>query len=81
VVSRAISRVIPDGNFKGTGVTDLSDALKALRFAVGLEQPTANDLLHGDVAPLVNGVPTQNSQIDIADALLILRKVVGGVIF
>jgi hypothetical protein len=38
-------------------------------------------MLHGDVAPLVNGVTTQNNVIDIADALLILRKVVGLVSF
>jgi hypothetical protein len=34
-------------------------------------------MIHGDVAPLVNGLPTQNNTIDIADALLILRKTVG----
>jgi hypothetical protein len=60
---------------------DISDALKALRIAVGLIQPTAVDLLHGDIAPLVNGLTTQNGQIDIGDALLILRKVVGLVTF
>jgi hypothetical protein len=52
-----------------------------LRIAVGLVQPTATDMLHGDVAPLVNGQPTQNNRIDIADALQILRKVVGLVTF
>jgi len=56
---------------------DISDALKALRFTVGLEQPSATDMIHGDIAPLVNGLTTQNGTIDIADALLILRKVVG----
>jgi len=81
IVTGSITRVIPDGNFKGSGVTGISDALKALRFAVGLEQPTATDLLHGDVAPLVNGLPTQNNRIDIGDALLILKKVVGLVTF
>jgi hypothetical protein len=80
-VTGVITRVLPDGSFKGTGVVDVSDALKSLRFAVNLIQPTATDMLHGDVAPLVNGVPTQNNQIDIADALLILRKVVGLVSF
>jgi hypothetical protein len=76
-----ITRILPDGNFKGTGVVDITDALKALRIAVGLIQPTVTDVLHGDVAPLVNGLPTQNGQIDIADALLILRKTVGLVAF
>lgn len=80
-VKATIIRILPDGNFKGTGTTDLSDALKALRIAVGLDQPTATDLLHGDVAPLVSGATTQDNRIDIADALLILRKTVGLVTF
>jgi len=80
-VSGVITRVLRDGNFKGSGIVDISDALKALRFSVSLEQPTATDMIHGDVAPLVNGLPTQNDRIDIADALLILRKTVGLVTF
>ena len=54
-------------------VPDISDAIKALRIAVGLVTPTADDLLHGDVAPL--GAP--DGRIDLADALLIMRNVVG----
>jgi cytochrome c peroxidase len=76
-VSATVERILPDGNFKGSGVADISDALKALRVAVGLVQPSAADLLHGDVAPLVNGVPAPDGRIDIADALTILKKVVG----
>jgi hypothetical protein len=33
------------------------------------------------VAPLVNGVPAPDSRIDVADALTILKKVVGLVKF
>jgi len=80
-ITGAITRLPRDGNFKGSGAVDISDALKALRFAVGLEQPTPTDMIHGDVAPLVDGLPTQNNTIDIADALLILRKTVGLVTF
>jgi hypothetical protein len=72
-----ITVILPDGNFKGTGVPDTSDVFKALRMSVGLEQPSALDMLHGDVAPLVGGVPAPNNKIDIADALIILKKVVG----
>lgn len=80
-VTGIIKRILPDGNIVEDGVTDLADALKALRIAVNLEQPTVTDMLHGDVAPLVNGLPTRNNAIDIADALLILRKTVGLVTF
>jgi hypothetical protein len=65
--------VLGDGIFNGTRIPDISDALKALRMAVGLITPTADDLLHGDVAPL--GAP--DGKIDISDALLIMRNVVG----
>jgi cytochrome c peroxidase len=74
--SAAIEVVFPDGNFKGTGVTDVSDALKALRITVGLDLPTENDILHGDVSPFVTGAAPDNV-ITVADALLILKKVVG----
>jgi cytochrome c peroxidase len=76
-VSADLQLILPDGNLKGSGVVDVSDALTALRIAVGLVQPSAAQLLHGDVAPLVNGVPAPNGRIDVSDALAILREVVG----
>jgi hypothetical protein len=79
--SAAITLVVPDGNFKGTGNVDISDALKALRIAVGLVSPTSDDLMRGDVAPLVNGAPAPDDKIDLADAIVILKKVAGLVKF
>ena len=76
-----IALVTPDGNLKGTGVADISDAIRALRIAAGIIAPTADDLFHGDVSPLVNGTPAPDSAIDVSDALVILRKVVGLVSF
>jgi hypothetical protein len=64
-----VTVVIGDGCFRGTGSPDISDALKALRMAVGIITPTADDLLHGDV--------NLDNKIDSGDALLILRKVTG----
>jgi cytochrome c peroxidase len=72
---------VADGNLHGGGAVDITDALKALRIAEGMASPSTSDMLHGDVAPLVAGVPTQNGVIDAADALLILRKAVGQVSF
>lgn len=69
------------GDVDQDGRVDISDALRALRIVVGLVQPTAADLLNGDVAPLVNGVSVPDGVMDVADALLILRKVVGVVSF
>ena len=72
-----ITIIFPDGNLKGTGTVDITDALKALRIAVGLIQPSPEEMLHGDVAPLIGALPVPDNKIDVADALAILRKVVG----
>jgi hypothetical protein len=61
--------LIADGCFRGTGSPDVTDALKALRMAVGLVTPTVDDYMHGDV--------NADSKIDSGDALLILRKATG----
>jgi hypothetical protein len=61
------------GNVNFDGAVGIADALRVLRIAVGLIQPTPADLLLGDVAPL--GAP--DGVIDIADALAILRATVG----
>jgi hypothetical protein len=66
----------PDGDLDVNGKVDIADALRALRIATGLIQPTATDMLHGDVSPLVKGVPAPDGKIDVSDALLILRKAV-----
>ena len=65
------------GDLNGDGVVDMIDALKSLRFAVGLDTPTASDIAHGDVAPLVNGIPNPDGKIDLADVVAILRKAAG----
>ena len=65
----ALKIIVADGNFKELGITDLSDAVTALSIAVGLLEPSPADLLHGDVVP--------NGRVDVADALAILRKIVG----
>jgi len=64
------------GDLDGSGL-DMTDALKALRIAAGLDAPTASDLAHGDVAPLVGGARQPDGKIDIADVIAILRKYVG----
>ena len=55
----------------------LVDALKSLNFALNIETPTETELLHGDVAPLVEGIPHPDGKIDLGDVIVILRRVVG----
>jgi len=74
----SIKIVLQDGKIAGTPTVTITDALMALRFAAGLAQPTTEELLHGDVAPLINGKPSPspNGKVDIGDVVLVLRKVV-----
>ena len=53
------------------------DILLATQIALGLKTPTADEMLHGDVAPLVAGVPAPDGVFNAADLLLIQRKVLG----
>jgi hypothetical protein len=72
--------VAPLGN--PDGMVNVGDALVALRFALGLETTTQDDILHGDVAPLdVNGCPNSDGEITVGDALVILRLALGIISF
>jgi hypothetical protein len=66
------------GNLKGTGESlTVEDALIALQVAAGFVTPTSQQMLVGDVAPLVNGQPHPDGKIDISDVVVILMKVAG----
>jgi pseudomonalisin len=70
-----------DGDINGDGVVDVTDVLLAEQIASGLIIPTVSQLAHGDVAPLVNGVPAPDGKIDVSDVLIIERKASGLVNF
>jgi phage baseplate assembly protein gpV len=67
----------PDGRITGAATVVLADALRALQMAAGLVTPTAAELAHGDVAPMVNGKSAPDGVINILDALVILRATLG----
>ncbi len=74
--------VAPLGN--PDGLVNVGDALIALRFALNLEpgHPTADEICHGDVAPLdANGQPNPDGKISVGDALVILRRALGIISF
>jgi hypothetical protein len=75
--SATLTVVVADGILGGGATIASSDALKALRLALGVLPPTLNDQVHGDVMP--PGAP--DGVIDVADALRILRKAAGLVSF
>lgn len=76
-VKTVLYTILPNGDINGDGKIDISDAYRALEMAVGRVQATAADLKNGDVAPLVNGKPSQDGAIDVADVVVMLRKIVG----
>ena len=69
------------GDLNGDGYVDIQDALALLRISLGLDPITPEALAHGDVAPLVGGVPQPDGKIDVGDVLVLLRKIVGLVDF
>jgi hypothetical protein len=72
--------VAPLGSRDGT--VNVGDSLVALRFALTLENPTQEDIKHGDVAPLDDsGQPNPDGVINVGDALVILRKALGIIVF
>jgi len=72
--------VAPLGN--RDGIVNVGDALVALRFALTLEIPTSEDIVHGDVAPLdEENKPSPDGVINVGDALVILRKALGIISF
>jgi hypothetical protein len=77
----AFTIVLSDGRIVAVSPADpgVADALLALKHAVGILPLLVGDqFAHGDVAPLdANGVPQPNGVIDVADALIILKRVVG----
>lgn len=61
-----------DGDLNADGIVNVADVALTERMAIGLVTPTANQLLHGDVAPAGG-----NGVIDSADVARIRRKALG----
>src|SRR5512142_1253380 len=79
-VTKSLTVSFPDGCLsqacRSSGTVSVVDAIMALRLAVGPASATTDELLHADVAPVVNGVPAPDGRIDVSDALVILKKAV-----
>jgi hypothetical protein len=75
--SKSLVYNYPDGTLNAGSAPTVNDALRAIRIAVNQTTPTAAELAHYDIGPLVNGQPNPNGKIEIVDAILILRKALG----
>ena len=70
-----------DGDMNNDGVVNAADVLIATRIISGQLTITAEQMSHGDVAPLVNGQPSPDGQFNTGDLVVIQRKVLGLVNF
>jgi hypothetical protein len=67
----------PDGDCNGDFVVTIQDALRALRIYVHSLTPTPWEWAHCDVGPLRQEKANPDGQINIQDALVILRRAIG----
>jgi hypothetical protein len=73
--------VIPDGDVNADGNVNAADVLLAVQVALGSRNPTPEQFGHGDVAPLVDGVPDPDGLFDLRDVMVITRKAQGLISF
>ena len=66
-----------NGDINGDGKVDIADALLAAQISLGAVPATFEQLLRGDVGPLVNYTPVPDGKIRLNDVILILQKSVG----
>ena len=71
------ANLVSNGDMDQNGTVEVVDAMYALRLSVGLETLQPEHLKYGDVAPMLDGRPNPDSQVNAADAMMVLRKAIG----
>lgn len=74
---KSIGVPLPDGDVDGDGKLTIRDAQAVIKIVVSNMVPSAQELLHGDVGPLLNGKRNPNGKLDMVDGILLLRKALG----
>jgi len=69
--------VIPDGDVNTDGNVNAADVLLAIQVALGSRNFKPEQFGHGDVAPLVAGVPDPDGLFNLRDVMVITRKALG----
>ena len=65
------------GDLNYDGVVDVIDVLRALRILLGLVTPAVDELLRGDVAPVIAGSPAPDGLFNPGDLVIIQRLALG----
>ncbi|MCK5002439.1 MAG: dockerin type I repeat-containing protein [Gammaproteobacteria bacterium] len=73
--------IFPDGDINDDGLIDMGDIILARQIIMGNVELTSTSLAHGDVAPLVNGIPSPDGLFTLGDFLVIQRKIMGEITF
>jgi len=73
--------VIADGDLNIDGIVNAVDVLLIIKIVRSPNLPTAIQLQHGDVAPLINGIPQPDGILNAGDILIIQRKALGQIDF
>jgi hypothetical protein len=66
-----------NGDVNGDGIVDIKDAVRLMRLSLNLDISTPEQMLRGDVAPLVNGISKPDGVLDVFDLVYTLEKIVG----
>ena len=69
------------GDVNGDGLVDAGDLVLLQRIIIGEETASTNQVIRADVAPLSVGVPVPDGVLNLADYLVLSRKVMGAVSF
>ena len=72
---------VADGDLNGHGLVNTADVLLSTCILMEQLTPTQDQINHGDVAPLVNGIPLSDGLFSLGDALVIQRKALGLISF
>jgi len=72
---------LPDGDLNADSVVNAADVVLAYQFLMDQLMMTSEQMSHGDVAPLVDGMPVPDGIFNAADLLLIQRKTLGQINF
>lgn len=66
-----------DGDVNQDGYVSIADLLIVTKISLGLDVPTTAELIKGDVAPLIGGVPSPDGSINAGDYIVLQKKILG----